>query len=129
MVLVTKDQWEILQKMQAEPKPLLTEDQFEVSMKIIRDLNRYERKRHIAAHMIGFQKEHLCNLAKHNEYLSDQVSRYGAEISELNEEISDLKACLSDEQETVYEQNDEIERLKGRVEGVGWAFEKVIKER
>ena len=121
MVLVTKDQWDIVQK--------ITEEQKEAMAKVVRDLNRYERKRPIAAHMIGFQKEHLCNLAKHNEYLSDQVSRYGAEISELNEEISDLKARLADEQETVYEQNDEIERLKGRVEGVGWAFEKVIKER
>ena len=119
MVLVTKDQWDIVQK--------ITEEQKEAMAKVVRDLNRYERNRRAAARIIGAQKKELCTLAKHNEYLLDQVSRYGAEISDLNEEIESLNARLSEEQETVYTQNDEIERLKGRVAFVGWAFEKLIK--
>lgn len=111
MVLVTKDQWDIVQK--------ITEEQKEAMAKVVRDLNRYERKRKITARMISAQKKELCNMAA-------DLDRLKHEKEVLIERINDLAECLTDEQETVYEQNDEIERLKGRVEGVGWAFEKVI---
>ena len=102
--------------------------------KIARDLNRYELKRRIAARIVGAQKKQLCILAEHNQHLINQVTRYGAEISEIdkensktNEEISDLKARLSDEQEEIALLNNEWNEKHGEIQALKWAFEKLIK--
>lgn len=115
-------------------KPLLTRDQFDVSMKIINNLTRYERKRRIAARMIGAQKKRLCEiaccgecLANFNKKLIKENESLKSEITELNEEIKSLTARLAEESEANRELSDNWFILKGENSALKWAFEKMIK--
>ena len=119
--------------MELETKPLITEDQFRVSTKIVRDLSRYERKRHIAARIIADQDIILKDLS---EYIGDQTvtirNLHGSidladqKISELDIELGDLRERLADRDAVIEEQSDDIENLMGEITALKWVIEKKI---
>ena len=66
-----------------ETKPLVTKDQCRVSTKIVRDLSRYERKRHIAARIIARLKTDLADRDAVIEEQSDDIENLMGEITAL----------------------------------------------
>jgi predicted nucleic acid-binding Zn-ribbon protein len=118
-------------------KEVLWNDNFDLKQTVDRliETNRALKATHACTDLentrIDLGKAHMVISDYRHELaeLMKDVVEYRETIKDLNEKNASLRARLSGEQETVYEQNDEIERLKGRVEGVGWAFEKVIQNK
>ena len=109
-------------------------EQYEAATKIARDLDRYERSRKKAARIISAQKKELCEMAKDLQLYKkcekearDECMRLYDMRDYLFEQIEDLEARNTGEQETINTLHDENNRLKGRVDGVGWAFEELVK--
>ena len=116
-----------------ETKPLVTEDQFRVSTKIVRDLSRYERKRHIAARIIARLKTDHNDMREKIETLNMVIRNlHGSmdlanqEIAEQDIELGDLRRRLADEQETIACLNEEKLGLEGEITALKWVIEKKI---
>ena len=116
-----------------ETKPLITEDQFRVSTKIVRDLDRYGRKRHIAARIIARLKTDHNDMREKIETLNSAIwNLHGSmdlanqEIAEQDIELGDLRRRLADEQETIACLNEEKLGLEGEITALKWVIEKKI---
>ncbi len=106
-----------------ETKPLITEDQFRVSTKIVRDISRYERKRRIAARMIADFRRQNVRLFAENYEQKQYIQSLEETVQDLNEKNHDLEARLSDEMEAHAETNEQWFEKSGEVAALKWAFE------